>query len=268
MVSKSRSNSSTEGGNTISPSDCRKQISPAKKWCFTLNNYSDSDISSISSKFDTYCDVWFYGKEVGENGTPHLQGYCEFKKKCRPKSKIDNEKIHWEKAKGSKTDNIEYCSKDGPLTGKGFPKPIKTIEPDKEWMKNIIEIVNNEPDPRTIYWFWEPDGGAGKSAFTKWLIVNKGALVLSGKAADMKYGILKYKEKNGDAPDIVIFDVPRSNQDYISYTGMEEIKNGFFFSPKYESDMVVFNSPHIIVFANNLPEYSKLSADRWKVIDI
>ena len=46
---------------------------------------------------------------------------------------------------------------------------------------------------------------------------------------------------------------------------MEAIKNGCFFSGKYESGMVRFNSPHILVFANEPPERTKLSQDRWCV---
>ena len=89
--------------------------------------------------------------------------------------------------------------------------------------------------------------------------------LLSGKATDMKYGIIKYKEKNGVFPDIIIFDIPRSSQQFVSWAGIEEIKNGMFFSAKYESDMVVFDNPHVICFANEEPDYNKLSKDRWKV---
>jgi hypothetical protein len=84
----------------------------------------------------------------------------------------------------------------------------------------------------------------------------------------MKYGIVKYIEKHGFAPTSVIIDIPRSRLDYVSYTAIEEIKNGCFFSTKYESDMVVFNSPHIICFANAYPETSQMSADRWKIYEI
>uniref|UniRef100_UPI004049B2EE hypothetical protein n=7 Tax=Pseudomonadati TaxID=3379134 RepID=UPI004049B2EE len=64
------------------------------------------------------------------------------------------------------------------------------------------------------------------------------------------------------------FDIPRSQLDYLSYTGIEEVKNGCFFSSKYESEMVLYNSPHIIVFANEEPTYHKLSSDRWNVVDL
>ena len=87
----------------------------------------------------------------------------------------------------------------------------------------------------------------------------------SGKSADMKYMIIKYYEKHTKYPETVIFDVPRSIKDYLSYAGIEEIKNGCFASSKYECDMVIMNTPHVIIFANELPEVDKLSRDRWRI---
>ena len=40
------------------------------------------------------------------------------------------------------------------------------------------------------------------------------------------------------------------------------------YSPKYEGGYKLFNSPHIIVFANMAPQYERLSKDRWKVRNI
>jgi len=104
-----------ESNNSISPRVSKKQISPSKKWCWTFNNYPDDIYSSIVPILDKYCSIAFYAKEVGESGTPHLQGYLEFKTKRRPISIFDPEifKIHWTKAKGSVQANADYCGKDG-----------------------------------------------------------------------------------------------------------------------------------------------------------
>ena len=125
-----------------------------------------------------------------------------------------------------------------------------------------------EPNDRTIYWFWEQTGNVGKTSFAKYTAVHSGSLIVSGKGNDMKYGIIKYKEKHGVAPRIVIIDIPRSIKDYVSYSGIEEIKNGLFFCGKYESDMCVFNSPHVICFSNSPPDTSKFSKDRWCIYEI
>lgn len=258
------------GGNTITP--VQPRISPSKRWCFTLNNYTKEDIGSMVPIF-SHEGSYIFQEEIGENGTPHLQGYIEFNRKLRPLSLNLNPKIHWEKAKGNRQQNIEYCSKDDTKNGKVYtnmriPKKLKLIDRLLPWQDELFSKLMEEPDDRTINWYWETTGGVGKSAFTKLMCAKHHAIVLSGKGADMKYGILKYIEKHGVAPDIIIIDVPRHTMDYISYTGIEEVKNGCFFSPKYESDMCIFNSPHIVVFANQPPDYTKMSEDRWNVVNI
>jgi len=58
------------------------------------------------------CSFIIIGREYSDDGTPHLQGYCEFR---RPSSLKDckeiNEYAHWEKAIASRSSNIEYCRK-------------------------------------------------------------------------------------------------------------------------------------------------------------
>ena len=255
------SKSSTKSGNT-------KQISPAKHWCFTLNNYKDTDIKVICS--NSSIKRYIFQEETGESGTPHLQGYVEFMTKIRPVNALElSQKAHWEKCRNIKA-SIEYCHKGETRTGKVFtnirlPKPLKLITPDRAWQKELLSIINEEPDDRIIYWIFEKVGNVGKSQFTKYLCAKHDALVVSGKGSDAKYLIVKYYEKHGVYPELIIFDIPRSNLDYISWEGMEKIKDGCFASTKYECDMVIMNAPHIICFANEEPQYDKLSEDRWRI---
>lgn len=114
------------GGNTKTPA---KSVNPAKNWCFTLNNYTEEVFCSICSKISDTCLTACIGKEVGACGTPHLQGYIEFKTKSRPLTVFQciSTGIHWERSKGSKEDNLTYCSKENLVFTLGFPKPIKII---------------------------------------------------------------------------------------------------------------------------------------------
>ena len=132
----------------------------------------------------------------------------------------------------------------------------------------MLDIIKGERCPRTVYWYYDYVGNTGKTQLSKYLCVKEEALILGGRSADMKYGVIKFIEKKGYAPRLIIFDIPRSSRDYVSYQGIEEIKNGLFFSGKYESDMCVFNNPHVICFANSPPEIEKLSRDRWVIRDI
>lgn len=215
------------------------------------------------------------GKEKTADGRKHWQGYVEFKAKQRPmeifKRDVFWRTAHWEKAKGNRQQNVAYCSKEGDFVSNGLqvPKPIRTITELRPWQQGIEDMVREEADDRSIHWYWEETGGVGKSAMVKYLAVKHGAMVCAGKAADMKYGIRAWMEAHdGCWPEIVIFDVPRSQAEYLSYQGVEEIKNGCFFSQKYEGGMVLTNPPHVLVFANSLPDMSKWSRDRVVLHDL
>lgn len=282
------SNSSTELQGNTSPVTqsvraSKKQISCAKHWCFTFNNPYEGDQPSDLSKVPIVpsFELKFKSKvikryimqlERGESGTIHLQGYLEFTNKSRPSSLNWPKAIHWEKTRDVNA-AIEYCKKDDTSLGyqwsAGFAKPIKTIMPEQfyAWQSKCVDMINNTND-REIIWIYESDGNTGKSAFCKYMCVHQNAIILSGKGADMKHGVCSYVDKHGTFPELIILDIPRSCADYVSYTGIEEIKNGCFFSNKYESSMVVGNCPAMLCFSNSMPDTSKMSEDRWTIIEI
>jgi len=88
------------------------------RWCFTINN-PISDNAQWMEHLTPYCKFIILGNEVGEQGTPHIQGYLELEKKLRFAQvknifkDLDGSAPHLENAKGSKLKNIEYCSKEG-----------------------------------------------------------------------------------------------------------------------------------------------------------
>lgn len=85
----------------------------AKNWTFTVNNYSDTDEIKISTMFDHgHIQYVVYGREFGIEGTPHLQGYVQFKKKLRLNQvkQMISPKGHYEISRGSPEINREYCS--------------------------------------------------------------------------------------------------------------------------------------------------------------
>lgn len=260
---KNSSNSSGDLGNT------NNQISPSKKWCFTTFNVDKTNIENILQTINSSNSSYIFGLETCPTTKKnHLQGYIEFTNKVRPKNMFNDNTIHWEKSKGNREANIKYCMKEdvNPYTNFLIEKPIK-LPPMPVWADEIIKILEKPINPREIYWFFDDCGNTGKSSIAKNLCATYGAIILSGKNADMKYGIMKYKEKKGVYPELIIIDCPRSNLRYLSYTGVEEIKNGCFFSSKYECEMVVMNNPNVFVFANALPETGAMSIDRIKLYD-
>lgn len=132
----------------------------------------------------------------------------------------------------------------------------------RPFQEEILSIIEEKPDDRSIYWYWEENGNVGKTALAKHLVINrKDVLYLSGSAKDMKFGIHMWLKKH--KLRVVILDLTRCQENFISWEGIEAIKNGLFYNTKYESEMVCFNSPHVIVFANFSPNLENLSSDRW-----
>ncbi len=273
---ESSSNSSRGEGNNISSPLKKKQkmqISPAKKWCFTLFNYNEEDIIEICSKLSKYGRYGFQEEKTKESKL-HLQGYCYFDKKRRPKSLKLNVMIHWEKMKGSLEENETYCNKVGGLRkwGNFMVSSILKVIRDMDlydWQKELMVILNKKPEDRKIYWIWEPNGNVGKTCFCKKLCIERRALLVGGEAKDMKFAIMNMVKIDTDwKPEILLIDVPRDSGNRISYAGLEQIKQGLFFSNKYESGMCIFNPPHLIVFANEAPQIGKLSTDKIEILQI
>jgi len=273
------SKSSTElGGEVIlsSPPDLsktnKKQISPAKHWCFTLNNYTQEQVDMISSKVPQICKKCVVGKELGEQKTPHLQGYMEFKAKCRPMSHFpEMPQMHWEKCKGTGQQNIDYCEKDEDVCIRhNVPdRKVRVYPCEREWQKTILRQIKEQPDDRTIHWIWSLAGGTRKTSMCKYLAVKHKAIITGGKAADVRHCISEYKKTNGITPELLLINIPRSfDPQYVSYEAFENIKDMAFFSGKYEGGMVLGNSPHLYIFANFPPDTSKMSEDRWDIVNI
>jgi hypothetical protein len=88
---------------------------PKKSYSFTLNNYTEDELAAVRGVLSTESQYAVVGREVGEGGTPHLQGYVRFKKPLSFKSVKDrlNPRSHVEISRGSPRQNREYCTKDG-----------------------------------------------------------------------------------------------------------------------------------------------------------
>ena len=89
----------------------------ARFWCFTLNNYSHQEEQHIFDQ-GTDNDAVLYlvvGREVGESGTPHLQGFVAFRTRLRlvEVKAVLGARLHLEIARASPSQAANYCKKDG-----------------------------------------------------------------------------------------------------------------------------------------------------------
>lgn len=245
-------------------------MSKSRAWFFTLNNpaYSAEQLEHHLHLLEPKAFV--FQLERGEEGTPHYQG-CIYLKSPQVMPRHLDKRIHWEQCH-SWVKAVRYCTKketrqDGPwYFNVEPPAGITIITVLRPWQQLIVEELRTKPDSRKIIWMWEPTGNVGKTALAKYICSTFRALYLNGKGSDAKYAVSQYvKDKT---LEVVVFGYPRTAEDYVSYASIEEIKDGIFFSNKYEAGMCMYDTPHVLVLANFEPDYSRMSADRWDVRQI
>lgn len=245
-----------------------KQISPCKHWTFTLNNPSLEEFNRFKDSNSSIVPRYVMQLELGELGNFHIQGYLMFASKKRAWSVFPNKRVHWEKVKYI-PNTIYYCQKeDTRVEGPWFrgidPIYRHVIDQWSEWMIDLRKILESPPSMRKVHWVWDSKGNIGKTHFQKWVFSNmQDVVIISGKGADMKNCIVSFKEKNYRLPKIVLINIPRSKEGFVSWSGIEEIKDMFFYSGKYEGGMVCGPNPHVMIFANYKPDPNMLSSDRW-----
>ena len=133
--------------------------------------------------------------------------------------------------------------------------------PLRPWQQTLNEQLHRPPDPREIIFIVDVAGNQGKSWFARYYCDHhdNAQIIIPGKKADMAY-VAREDVK------VVFFDAPRSKQgEFIQYDFLEELKNGYFFSPKYESKIKKLATPHVVVLMNEHPCMEKLSADRYSI---
>lgn len=172
----------------------------SKTWCFTLNHPETSPDGEIKQHWrtspeavkllDLECQLLIIGFEVGESGTPHLQGFVTFKySKTLTAMKKINARAHWEIARAEEQ-AANYALKDGDYEKKDYRKQgarvdirlaidtlrahgLKRVKRDHpmEFLKYpsgfaALDVLNEEerdvaPD---VVWLWG-NTGTGKSHF-------------------------------------------------------------------------------------------------------
>ena len=157
----------------------------ARTWELTLNNFTDADLKWLES-LDISSGI--VSKEVGESGTPHLQGRLSFKRTYRLAAlKKLHGKVHWEPTK-CKQDTNYYRKIDSEIVFEKVQEQGKRndlnvvremVKAKRKWHEIADECTSfqavkciktlqegygqKRPDgPVTVYWCWGATG-TGKS---------------------------------------------------------------------------------------------------------
>jgi hypothetical protein len=285
-----------------------------KNYCFTLNNYTDDELRALE-ELSASVAYLIYGKEVGDSGTPHLQGFVQFRSRIRfdpAKAKISG-RCHLERARDAQKAR-DYCTKDGDFTEFGTlsvagsrndleefkmavrsgstdyselrenhskvfaryprfcveyiqdnaPEPEIQVYPLRTWQEELSQLLNRPPDDRKINFVVDLVGNTGKTWFAHYYkrLHKDVQVLLPGKKSDLAYCI-------NTSSRVIFLDAPRCKQnEFIFYDFLEEMKNGYIFSGKYESRFKMLRKLHVVVLMNERPDMDKLSIDRYNIITL
>lgn len=143
-----------------------------------------------------------------------------------------------------------------------LPEPVAVPgHPLRAWQSQLWEWLRYQPDNRHIMFIVDFQGNYGKSWFSRYYqerFPETTQILGAGKFSDLTYA---YKPTTR----VCFMDVPRSRCDNFPYPFLEKLKDGSMLSSKYESTTKTFNPPHVVVFMNELPQFTKLSIDRYLI---
>lgn len=146
-----------------------------------------------------------------------------------------------------------------------YPKNIIQEHELRPWQTSLKTLLEAPADRRKIIFVVDEIGNSGKSWFAHYYtrsVGDEAQVMLPGKKADMAYAL-----KPG--LKVLFLDAPRSKQgEFIQYDFLEDLKNGYVFSTKYESRIKSYEPMHVVVNMNESPDRTKLSEDRYRVINI
>lgn len=115
-------------------------MSRSRDWCFTINNPTAEDDRNLLV-IQAHAAYYIYGKEVGEQGTPHYQGYIRFQhQRTLQGVKVLLPRAHLEPRRGTILQAIQYCEKDGDWVEWG-DRPASSAETTKQRWRRIIDLA-------------------------------------------------------------------------------------------------------------------------------
>ena len=128
------------------------------KWCFTINNYSDSDTFAVRHMLSKpNVKYGIFGFEVGEEEkTPHIQGYVRFRSTVGFNAMAHKlVRARLERANGDDMQNKKYCSKDDNHEEYGEAEESK--QGSRNDIKAVSQLIRSGEIEQTDFMFDYPE---------------------------------------------------------------------------------------------------------------
>lgn len=256
------------------PRDGRRKT---KHWCWTLNNFTDDDVALLRRAGESKEDVDYliFGREVGANGTPHLQGFVSFiNRKYLSGAKKFLDRAHWEPARGTPVEALSYCKKEGDFEEFGSPPAGRGRRTDLEEIREAIRGGIEEAEladsyfsqwcqyrrsfaafagllrpplsrPELQVYLLHGPTGSGKTRFASQWSQENGGVWMSG---DPK---LQWFDGYGGEPNVIIDDFAGE----APFRFLLRVLDIYPIRVPIKGGFAPFNATRIFITANSTPEY-------------
>lgn len=116
-----------------------------RDWCYTLNNPTNEEIAHLKTVEARY---HIFGKERGDSGTPHLQGYVSFlnrivftsaKRRLCPGG---SRRIHIEVKRGTHKEASDYCCKEDQVPFISGTLPMTNADKGEMMKETWRKLIN------------------------------------------------------------------------------------------------------------------------------
>lgn len=241
---------------------------------------SGTDPKQIEEELKKIAKRWVFQLEEGESGYKHWQVQLDLKKRVRLQTFINEirktilfaDENCWSPSHETK---FSYAMKpetriNGPwqddrTTADSTP-PIeltgKELYPWQTYVKeDCLQPLTGED--RIINIIFDPIGRKGKSWMAKKFEWDKIASLVPPMRLfeDLISFIMCF-----DPVTAYIIDIPRAiskkNLEGL-WAAVEQVKNGYIWDKRFKGRKRLFSSPHVWVLSNHMPDFNKLTPDRW-----
>lgn len=132
-----------------------------------------------------------------------------------------------------------------------------------QWQADLHRKLILAPHPRKITFVVDPVGNKGKTWYALYYcqLHDNAQVLVMGPQRDMAH-VLNVTSR------VVFVDCTRSKVELLNYDFLETVKNGYVFSPKYDSHIKRMLTPHLVVMMNQMPDMARLSPDRYDIVEL
>lgn len=228
------------------------------------NRESIEEVWLLNWMFKNDIHKWIIAKETGNDGYKHWQIRLRSRYDWNKMKEEFGEKAHIEEA----SDEWNYERKEGNFIKSDDNTNILGIRYGRlrDNQRRILDEAD-KTDDRGIVSVVDYNGASGKT----WLAVKlheTGRGFYVPPTISNSQGIIQYVASGYNGEEYIVIDIPRStkwtNQLYVA---VETIKDGLVYDTRYHTTIRNIRGVKVIVFCNTKPNLSKLSKDRWRLLD-